>query len=346
VKADMQDRLLPTFTPLVGYEALAHELVSLGTVDLADAQLAVARAHCFLDWDALAQHARDVNIPGSPIARFERAVEAVITGDIETLDQLLRDDVELVRMRSTRINCFDPPLHRATLLHYVAANGVENHRQRTPANAVEVAEKLLGSGAEVDAIADFYGGPYTTMCLLVSSSGPAEAGVQVPLVELLVAHGAKADGDHAQLGTSPLRAALVFGFVDAAETLVRLGAPVHTLVLAAGLGRLDDARVLLATADAESRHAALALAAQLGRVELVRLLLDAGEDPDRYNPPGFHPHATPLHHAASGGHEAVAALLVARGARRDLQDRIWNSDPAGWAEHAGHDALAALLRVD
>jgi hypothetical protein len=321
VKADMQDRLLPTFTPLVGYEALAHELGSLGTVDLADAQLAVARAHCFLDWDALAQHARDVNIPGSAIARFERAVEAVITGDIETLDQLLRDDVELVRMRSTRINCFDPPLHRATLLHYVAANGVENHRQRTPANAVQVAEKLLGSGAEVDAIADFYGGPYTTMCLLVSSSGPAEVGVQVPLVELLVAHGAKVDGDHAQLGTSPLRAALVFGFVDAAETLVRLG-------------------------DAESRHAALALASQLGRVELVRLLLDVGEDPDRYNPPGFHPHATPLHHAASGGHEAVAALLVARGARRDLQDRIWNSDPAGWAEHAGHDAIAALLRVD
>lgn len=70
-------------------------------------------------------------------------------------------------------------MHRATLLHYVAANGVEGHRQRTPANAPDVARVLLESGAEPDAVADMYGGQCTTMVLLVSSSHPAEAGVQV-----------------------------------------------------------------------------------------------------------------------------------------------------------------------
>ena len=30
--------------------------------------------------------------------------------------------------------------HRATLLHYIGANGVEGYRQKTPKNAVKVAE--------------------------------------------------------------------------------------------------------------------------------------------------------------------------------------------------------------
>ena len=44
----------------------------------------------------------------------------------------LRRDPALVRARSSRVCCFDPPVHRATLLHYVAANGVEAYRQKTP----------------------------------------------------------------------------------------------------------------------------------------------------------------------------------------------------------------------
>ena len=62
------------------------------------------------------------------------------------LDDALRRDPDLVRARSSRVCCFDPPVHRATLLHYVAANGVERHRQKTPSNAVEIARRCSSPG--------------------------------------------------------------------------------------------------------------------------------------------------------------------------------------------------------
>src|SRR5437660_1546362 len=80
---------------------------------------------------------------------------------------------ELVRARSTVVTHHDPPMHRATLLHYIAANGVEGYRQKTPKNAVDVAKMLLNAGAEADALAGMYGGRCTTMSMLVSSCHPA-----------------------------------------------------------------------------------------------------------------------------------------------------------------------------
>jgi ankyrin repeat protein len=98
------------------------------------------------------------------------------------------------------------------------------------------------------------------------------------------------------------------------------------------------------SASAEERHQALALAAQLGRTDVVRLLVEAGEDPNRRNPAGMHAHATPLHHAALGGHAETARLLAERGARVDIEDEIYRSTPVGWAEHGGHAAIAEALR--
>ena len=59
-----------------------------------------------------------------------------------------------------------------------AANGVEDYRQKTPPNAIEIARALLEAGAEVDALAETYGGGrgQTTMNLLVSSAHPDIAG--------------------------------------------------------------------------------------------------------------------------------------------------------------------------
>ena len=70
----------------------------------------------------------------------------------------------------------------------MAANGIEVERQiQSPANAVEIMRLLLERGAEVDALCETYGGGrnQTTMCLLVSSCVPAEAGVQAALVDEL-----------------------------------------------------------------------------------------------------------------------------------------------------------------
>jgi ankyrin repeat protein len=313
-------------------------------IDIADARLASARCYDFLDWPHLTRHADSVNESDSPAARFESAVEAVISGDITTLGSLLRGHPGLARARSTRVTHFDPPVHGATLLHYVAANGVESYRQRTPPNAVDVAETLLEAGADVDALAGMYGGQHTTMSMLVSSSPPAEAGVQVALIDTLVEAGASVEPRGTGAWSSPLMTALAFGFTDAAAVLVRHGARVETLPVAAGLGRLDVARHWLAGATGEERHRALALAAQQGHVDILRLLLDAGEDPDRYNPEGHHSHSTPLHQAVSSGRDAVVRLLVERGARLDIRDRIYDSTPLEWAVHCARTDIAAYLR--
>lgn len=314
-------------------------------LDRDDARLTIARWHDFENWQRLAEYVVAVTAPGSLVFRFERAIEAVVDGDVETLAAMVRDDPGLVRARSTRVTHFDPPRHRATLLHYVAANGVEGYRQRTPQNAVAVATLLLEAGSEVDAVADLYGGECTTMSLLVSSCHPANAGVQAALVDTLVDFGAAVEPRGSGDWTSPLLTALAFGYHDAAAALVRRGARVENLSAAAGLGRIDEARELLPTASPEDRHRALALAAQLGHAEIVRLLLDSGEDPNRYNPKGNHSHSTPLHQAALAGHDAVVRLLVDRGARLDIRDTIYKATPLGWAEYATQTQIADYLRV-
>jgi hypothetical protein len=319
--------------------------VRSATLDLPDAQLTVARWYDFESWPRLADYVEAVICDGSPVSQFESAVEGVISGDVAGLALLLGEHPNLVQARSTRVTHFDPPVHRATLLHYVAANGVEGDRQKTPSNAVEVTTMLLRAGAEVDALADMYGGRHTTMSMLVSSDHPAKAGLQVALVNTLLDFGAALEGRGSGAWTSPLMTALAFGYHGAAATLVLRGARVDNIAAAAGLGRLDVARRLLATAGPEHRQRALALAAQHGHVEIVRLLLDAGEDPNRYNPKGNHGHSTPLHQAVWAGHEMVVRLLVERGARLDIEDTIYEGTPLGWAMHGGRRDIAEYLRA-
>jgi hypothetical protein len=251
-----------------------------GEFGLSDAQFVIARAHGFASWGAFADHVRRLEQGADP---FEAAADAIVAGDLATLESLLRANRDLVRARSERE-------HRAALLHYVAANGVEDFRQRTPANAVAVAKALLQAGAEVDALADTYGGgsAQTTLNLLVSSVHPAEAGLQSALVETLLDHGAAIEG--LEDDGSPLMTALAFGYIDAAETLVRRGARVDNLPAAAALGHADLVRRLLdegvtvrpslvnlywlgLTNDPESHiERAAAWASTFGHAEVVELL--------------------------------------------------------------------------
>ncbi len=160
--------------------AVTDSAIRKTRLTLADAQSVVARWHAFENWPKLANYIKALNRKGSFVLPFELAVEAVISGDLRTLKSLLAKNPELIRARSTRE-------HHATLLHYVGANGVEGYRQRTPKNAVKVANTLLEAGAEVDADLDY--GPIgrklyperigsTTLGMVATSCHPAAAGVQ------------------------------------------------------------------------------------------------------------------------------------------------------------------------
>lgn len=312
-------------------------------IDRDDARMAVARWYDFRDWAALEVFVSAVG-DNPAIARFERAVDAVVNGDADRLREMLRQDPDLIAARSTRVTHFDPPVHRATLLHYLAANGVEGHRQRSPANAPVIASMLLDAGADPNALCSLYGGECSTMSLLVSSAHPKSAGVELPLLNLLVERGASIEPEGHGNWTSPIETALVFNHVSAAQALVDRGARILSAAAAAGLGRLDDLRRLVPGAPILDRHRALALAAQCGQVGAVRLLLDAGEDPNRFNPPGTHAHTPPLHQAVAAGHLDVVKLLVERGANLDIRDSIHRGTPLGWAIYCEQPAIAAYLR--
>ncbi|HEY0779153.1 MAG TPA: ankyrin repeat domain-containing protein, partial [Gemmatirosa sp.] len=243
-------------------------------------------------------------------ARFETAADAVVAGDVAALARLLGEDPALVHARSTRA-------HRATLLHYVAANGVEDARQRTPPNAAEVARALLAAGAEPDALAETYGGGtgQTPLTLLVSSVHPARAGLQVALAELLVDTGAQVDGVNGD--GAPLHTALAFHYADTAAALARRGARIDTLSAAAGLGRANELRRLADARGVTGADAARALifAAALGHVDAVAFLLDRGVDVRATDAQGF----TALHWAAARGHAPVVAVLLDHGAPLDVR---------------------------
>lgn len=311
---------------------------------LDDTRLAVARLYSFLDWDALATLTAAVRTPRSPIRTFERAVDAVITGKATELREMLNDSPDLVRERSTRVTCHDPAVHGATLVHYLGANGVEGYRQQSPANAVEIGTLLLGAGSEADALAGMYGAQTPTLSMLVSSTPPHVAGVQVPLTHLLIDFGASVEGGGNGQWSSPLLTALVFGFHDAAEALVTRGARVDDVVKAAGLGRETEVRELLPAATDAERHRAFAMATLGGHLAVTKLLLAAGEDPNRRNPDGFHAHGTPLHHAAASGRLPLVELLIAHGARADIEDTLWNATPLGWARHEGKEEVVQFLQ--
>lgn len=264
---------------------------------------------------------------------FETAADAIVTGDEAALKALLAAQPDLVRARSQRD-------HHATLLHYIAANGVEGERQKTPPNALTIAGILLEAGADPNATAFAYGAECAPVGLLVSSVHPHEAGLQGALAELLLDYGAEMKGEK---NDSAVVTALAFGYADTAETLVRRGAVIN-LQIAAGLGRLEDFDRLLPAATPEARHEALALAAIHGRTAILHRLLDAGEDPDRLNPQGFHSHSTPLHQAAWHGHLGAVRVLVERGARTDIRDTLWSGTALGWAEHGGCTSIADYLR--
>ena len=256
---------------------------------------------------------------------FRRAVDLLDAGDAAGLRAHLKQHPDLAQRRVLFEggNYFRNP----TLLEFVAENPTRHGT--LPNNIVEVARVILDAGSTQAALDE-------TLMLAASSAVTHKCGVQIALIDLLCDYGADPN--------AAMRTAAAYGEFEAVHALIGRGARID-LSIAAALGRIEDARRLLPTADPEDRHWAIALASQFGSVEIVRMLLDAGENPNRYNPVGGHSQSTPLHQAALAGHLDVARLLVECGARLDWKDTLWHGTPADWAHHQGRSEVEAYLRA-
>src|SRR5262245_39361745 len=299
----------------------------------ADARTIIAREHDFQSCDEFAKHLKARNRKNSSVSQFESAIEAVISGDLVTLERLLRKNPALIRGRSKR-------RHRGTLLHYVGANGVEGFRQKTPKNAVDVAEILLKAGADVDAVGEMYGGS-TTLGLVATSIHPWRAGVQNALMQTLLDHGAAVDRSGAAGNAQQVvNGCLANGRSEAAEFLAARGAQLD-LEGAAGIGRLDVVKSffnedgsLKSTATTAQVQAGFNWACAYGRTPVVDFLVQAGIDIGER-----HHGETGLHWAAYGGHSEVVKLLLEHRAPVDVRDDRFGGTPLSWALYGWQEGL-------
>jgi Ankyrin repeats (many copies) len=284
------------------------------------------------------KHIYSAAVADSIEAQFERAADAIVTGDIDTLGRLLRANPRLVHLRSSRE-------HRSTLLHYVSANGVEGYRQKTPKNIVEIAELLLGAGARVDAEADVYNASCTTLGLVATSAPPQQAGVQRALMQLLLDHGASMDRPGLAGATGSLvRACFSNGQPDAARFLGDHGAPLD-LETAAGVGRFALVKSffgaggkLQAPATQRQLQSGFLLACMCGEENIAVFLLERGADLHDPADTG----ATALHWAAGAGHLGLTKHMLQPGGALEIIN--------GWGgtvlEHAGHGFEHGPFDVD
>ena len=291
---------------------------------LTSAQFVIARSLGFTNWPSLVSHVEEMMYRTSAVSEFEAAADAIVIGDLKALKGLLTRNPDLIRQRSTRE-------HRATLLHYASANGVEGYRQKTPRNIVEIARFLLESGADVDAEADVYGGGSTTLGLAATSVHPELVGVQEPLLQLLLDYGAQIEKPNlAGNGHSAVVACLANGRAKAAVFLASRGANLN-LESAAGVGWLDIVKTffhadgtLREPATKRELQAGFLWACMYGHEEVATFLLEHGADFRNAANTG----ATGLHWAAGGGHLGIVRRLLDLGSPLEEVNR-WGGTVLG-----------------
>jgi ankyrin repeat protein len=284
-------------------------------------------------------------------ARFHPAIDAIKSGDIARLGDLIRADPSLASSRSSTSH---PTLLQCLVL--IA---------RDAPDYIEMARLLIDTGADL-------AGP---LCACGSCNNVAAA-------TLLLDRGARINGSG---GWSPIEEALYWNSQGVIELLVRRGASVHNLRIAAGLGRTDvmeaffaldgslrseagtvnwpwgdlsviersnfdqQGKRLLAAKFASFKQDrqsiidnAFVYACMRGHIEAAKLLLSKGAQVNVI-PGGFDYSGTGLHYAALNGQRAMIEFLIAHGADSNIKDSKIGGTAAGWAEHGGYPELKAIL---
>lgn len=327
----------------------------------------VARDHGFAGWAALRDHVRELPTSGEP---FYRAFRAIRAHDLDRLDHLLDRFPELVTATGTNGNDLlglaaatrderlvalligrGAPVNRGnvhgwTALHQAAYLGLPH-----------MARVLLDAGARRDLPARGDGGTPMIVALFwghrsvaAQLAGPprnlrAAAGLDdLAMIDSLLADGEagahrgfyrphsgfpawRRKDDPAEVLDEALSWAARNGSTGAIEALAARGADLDVDVY---------------------RGTALAWAATTGQAAAIRTLLRLGADPDRRGTFGGPRHGvgiTALHLAAEAGHLPAIESLLAAGADRTARDALYDSTPAGWADHNGHADARALLET-
>lgn len=275
----------------------------------------IASKHSFSCWAEFEKFRKELNDENSKVAQFEKAIDAIVEGNITTLKQILQEHPTLIHARSARN-------HQSTLLNYIGANGVEGYRQKTPPNAVEVAETLIKAGAEIDALGRMYKGT-STLGLVATSVHPVKAGVHEQLIDLLLAHGASFYHAVAPDYTEGnlILACLHNGRGESAAYLAHKGAPVD-LEGAAGTGMLDKVLTYYDTdgnlkpgVSIEKRNLGFMWACCYGHINVVDYILKQEFDV-KMVVDGM----TALHWASIGGHLDIIQLLMQHGAPLEIKN--------------------------
>jgi hypothetical protein len=153
-------------------------------INLSDSQLVIARENGFPSWTRFKE-----------FVLFHDAVQALDAGDLPHLEALLNDHPSLVRYRCCVGARYEKGYFAgATLLYHVAGNP---YRGALPQNILDIARVLVSRDF------DFTAAEYT-IGLLLTSKRASEAGVALPLIDLLVKAGAKFDLDAPDVLGMPL----------------------------------------------------------------------------------------------------------------------------------------------
>jgi len=258
--------------------------------------------------------------------RFREAVKAIHAGNVASLCRLLDRHPELLRERAIEPDCYPRDYFRDPKLFWFVA-GNPTLVRKMPANIVDVAKVMIARGVEQEDL-------QYTLELIMSSGGVRGQGRQAALMALLLDAGAAATPQAIRVALAHYEVEPILALLDRGMTM--------TAPIAAALGRDDALRSLLVEASSDDRQEALGLAVINRRLEAARLCLDAGADPNQFLP--VHRHAMPLHTAALNSDVEMLKLLVARGARVDIRDTLWNGTPLGWAVHNKKTEAEAYLR--
>ena len=240
------------------------------------------------------------------------AVQAIHSGDVETLKRLLAESPFLATVRLGGATSGDPCEMSRTLLH--VATDWPGHYP----NGAETVAALAAAGADVNAR---FEGPHTETPLHWAASSD-----DVAVLDALLDHGADIEAPGAVIGGgTPIADATAFGQWKAAQRLVERGAKT-SLWQAAALGLMDRVEKHFAGAPLEkwsprpSRPAAAApdevthafwSACHGGQQPAAEYLLQLGAD---INWVGYD-NLTPLGAARRTGANALVAWLIHRGAK-------------------------------